>query len=62
MAIFAFIFGGLSGILTALLAMMLFDVGLIGGIGVFYVTCYLVALPPLVHRAFAPRKPVTARA
>ena len=38
MAIFAFIFGGLSGLVAAFLAMMLFDVGLMGGIGVFYLT------------------------
>ena len=56
MAIFAFIFGGLSGLVAAFLAMMLFDVGLMGGIGVFYLTCYLVALPPLLNRAFEPRK------
>lgn len=39
-----FIFGILCGIIASLLGLMLFDIGLIGGIVVFFVTCYSVAM------------------
>ena len=49
MAIFAFILGALCGILTALLGVMLLDIGLIGAIAVFFTTTYGVAMLPFLH-------------
>ena len=51
MAIFIFIFAALCGIITSLLGLMLFDIGLLGGIAVFFVTCYSIALLPILFDA-----------
>ena len=51
MAIFVFIFGALCGIVTSFLALMLFDIGVLGGIAVFFVTCYGIALLPFLFDA-----------
>ena len=48
MAIFVFIFSALLGAITALLAAMLFDVGIWGGLAVFFITCYGTALVPFM--------------
>ncbi|MEO0752509.1 MAG: hypothetical protein AAFY25_11975 [Pseudomonadota bacterium] len=48
MALFLFIFAALCGLIAGFLAMMLTGIGWVGGTAVFFVTCYAVALAPLL--------------
>ncbi|MEM1151784.1 MAG: hypothetical protein AAGI03_14740 [Pseudomonadota bacterium] len=48
MALFLFIFAALCGLVAGFLAMMLTGIGWAGGAVVFFVTCYAVALLPVL--------------
>lgn len=48
MALFLFIFAALCGLIAGFLSMMLGGIGWTGGAVVFFLTCYGVALVPIV--------------
>ncbi|MEL6934238.1 MAG: hypothetical protein AAFO17_14275 [Pseudomonadota bacterium] len=48
MALFVFIFAALCGLIAGFLAMMLTGIGWLGGVAVFFATCYGIALLPFL--------------